>query len=201
MISKVSAPRPSLWALFSTFLVTGIQSFGGGSSTFLLIRQACVGRGWTSEDEFVRTWALAQISPGINLLKLTVMIGYRLRGWAGVVAAASGLMLPSGFVTALMTAGFTAIRGQALVQAAMKGVLPATIGLSLTMAVQTAQPLIARGYKEGPVRLGASLAIVVAAAMLLALANVSPVVVLLLSGAVGVPVMGWLPVRGKAEQA
>ena len=74
--------KPGLWELFVTWLLLGIQSFGGGSSTFLLIHQACITRHWLNEEEFTRSWALAQIAPGINLVKLTAMIGYRLRGWA-----------------------------------------------------------------------------------------------------------------------
>jgi chromate transporter len=192
--------RPSLWLLFRTLLTLGIQSFGGGSTTFLLIQRACVGRGWLSEEEFVRTWALAQISPGINLLKLTVMVGYRLRGWPGVAAAVTGLLLPSAGATALMTAGFSAIRGQPMVQAAMKGVLPATIGLSLAMAYQMAQPLFVRGYKEGPLRLSASLLIVLAAALGLGLADLSPVLALLLAGGAGVLLMAWTPLRAWGRQ-
>ncbi len=150
-------PRPSLWHIFRTWLAIGIQSFGGGSSTFFLIHQVCIHRGWLTEDEFVRTWALSQISPGINLVKLTVLVAHRLRGWPGLLAGLAGLLLPSALVTVLMTAGFTLIRGQPLVQAAMRGILPATIGLSLAMAFQMGQPLFTRAYKEGILRLGGHL--------------------------------------------
>ena len=187
--------RPALREIFMTWLVIGFQSFGGGSSTLLLINRACIQRDWLDEDEFVRSWALAQISPGINLLKLTFLIGYHLRGWPGLAAAASGLLLPSATVTVLMTAGFEAIRNQPLVQAAMKGILPATIGMSLAMAVQMAQPLLARARREGPARLGLHLAILVGAALLLGIGGLSPVLVLLLSGAVTLLLLAIIPVR------
>ena len=146
-----------------TWLTLSIQSFGGGSSTFYLIHQACITRGWLDEAEFVRAWALVQVSPGINLVKLTVLIGYQLRGWPGLAVAMGGLLLPSALVTVLMTAGFTAIRSQPVVQAAMRGVLPATIGLSLAMAVQMAQPLLRRAHREGRRRVAAHLAVMAAA--------------------------------------
>ena len=194
MPDQPASPKPSLWTLFSTLLIIGIQSFGGGSSTFYLIHQTSVGRGWWSEDEFVRTWALAQISPGINLLKLMVMLGYRLRGWPGIIATSAGLMLPSALITVLMTAGFSAISRLALVKAALRGILPATIGLSLAMAVQMAQPVFTRAYKEGPARLAAHLLILTTAALGLALAGLSPVLILLLAGAVAIPVLALIPV-------
>jgi chromate transporter len=187
--------RPGVWKIFSTWLLLGIQSFGGGSSTFLLIHQACVDRGWLEEEEFVRTWALAQISPGINLVKLTVLVGHRLRGWPGLIAGMAGLLLPSATLTVLMTAGFSVIRSQPLVQAAMKGVLPATIGLSLAMGVTTAQPVLSRARQEGPSRLGLHLSILAGAALLMAVPGVSPLVVLLLAGTAAILLLAVIPVR------
>ena len=99
-------PRVSLWDIFITWFWMGLQSFGGGSSTFILIHRACISRGWQTEEEFVRTYALAQISPGINLLKLTILVTNKLRGLGGALAGLAGLMIPSGVVTVLMTAGF-----------------------------------------------------------------------------------------------
>ena len=187
-----------MWNIFITFFVLGIQSFGGGTSTFYLIHQVCISRGWLDEEAFVRDWALSQISPGINLVKLTVLVGYQLRGWPGLAAAAAGLLLPSAAATALMTAGFAAIHSAPLVQAALKGVLPATIGLSLSMGVQMGQPLLARAQREGKSRLGVHILILVSAALLMAANAVSPVLVLLLAGAVTMLALALIPVKKHA---
>ncbi len=177
------------------FFILGLQSFGGGSSTLILIRQTCLQRGWMEEGEFVRTWALVQMAPGINLLKLTSLIGHKLRGWAGLAAAMSGLLLPSALVTVLMTAGYSAVRDQPLVQAALKGLLPATIGLSLMMSLQMAQPLLRKAYTESPLRLAANLVILGSAGLLFALLNASPMAVLLGGGAAGVLFLTLVPTR------
>jgi chromate transporter len=95
-----NSSRPGLWELFRIWLTVGLQSFGGGASTFFLVHQACIKRGWMSEEEFVHTSAISQISPGINLVKLTVLVGHRLRGWPGLISAAAGLLLPSAGVRA-----------------------------------------------------------------------------------------------------
>ncbi len=185
--------RPSLGEILTTWLIFGIQSFGGGSSTFYLIHQACIERGWLNEDEFVRAWALAQMAPGINLLKLTMMIGFQLRGWPGLVLASAGLLLPSAVLTVLMTAGFATIRTVPLIQAVMKGVLPAAIGLSLANAVQMAQPLFSRAQQQGWARLAAHLFILLAAALLLALTSISPIVILVLAGAAAALLLALMP--------
>ena len=192
---SIQKPRPGLWQVFTTWLVIGAQSFGGGTSTLILIHQACMKHGWVAEDEFVRLWALVQIAPGINLVKFTILLGHRLRGWPGLLAACSGLLLPSAGVTVLMTAGFTAIQGQPLVKAAMRGVMPATVGLSLAMGAQMAQPLFGQAIKEGRPRLAAHLLISVCAALLLGLYNASPVLVLLAAGTAAVLLLPRLPLK------
>ncbi len=181
------------------FFVLGLQSFGGGSSTLILIRQTCLQRGWMEEGEFVRTWALVQMAPGINLLKLTALIGHKLRGWAGLAAAMSGLLLPSALVTVLMTAGYSAVRDQPAVQAALKGLLPATIGLSLMMSLQMAHPLLKKAYAESPLRLTANLVILGSAGLLFALLNASPMAVLLGGGAAGVLLFAIVPARARTR--
>lgn len=179
----------------------GIQSFGGGSATFYLVYQACLARRWLDEDEFSRAWALAQISPGINLIKLTMLIGKRLRGWPGLVAAVAGLLVPSALATILMTAGFSAIRDQPRIQAAMRGIFPATIGLSLAMAIQMGWPVLTRARREGSIRLGAHILILAGSALLLAAENVSPAVVLLLAGIATLFTLAVVPVRAEQQPA
>jgi chromate transporter len=179
----IERPRPRLWELFRTWLSIGLQSFGGGSPTFYLIHQACITRNWLDEAEFVRAWALVQISPGVNLIKLTMLIGYKLRGWRGLVAAVAGLVVPTALATVLMTAGFSLVKDQPVVKAAMRGIIPATLGLSLAVAWQMAQPLLVRARREGPTHLSTHIALLVGSALLMAVAGVSPVVVLLVAGA------------------
>ncbi len=187
----------NLWEIFVTWLVIGIQSFGGGTSTLLLIHQACIDKGWLEEDEFLRDWSMVQISPGINLVKFTGLIGYRLLGWPGLASAMAGLLLPSALVTVLMTAGFSIIRDQPVVVAAMKGILPATVGLSITMSIQMGQALLGKAHKEGPLRLGAHLFILGTAALLMAVTSLSPVLVLLVCGGAAVLFLAVIPVKAK----
>ncbi|MCX6079610.1 MAG: chromate transporter [Chloroflexi bacterium] len=181
-------------SLFMDWFLIGIQSFGGGSSTFSLVHQIAIKRGWLNEEEFVRAWALAQISPGINLVKLTVMIGYRLAGWRGIIASVSGLLLPSAVLTILMTSGFAAIRTIAWIQAMVKGILPAAIGLSFAMSVQMAHSIFISAHKEGFWRLGAHVIILLVTVLLMSMTGISPVIILLLSGIAAVALLAIIPV-------
>jgi chromate transporter len=178
-----SRGKTGLWRMFVTFLLIGLQSFGGGSATFLLIQQASEKNGWMKEEEFIKSWAVCQLSPGINLIKFTILIGKRLRGWQGVLAATSGLVVPSALVTALMTAFYTLYKDLPKIQAAMRGILPATIGLSLAMSANLAVPVFKAAKVEGGVRFLVQVVIVVLATVSMALGWLSPLLVML--GAAG----------------
>jgi len=186
--------------LFKAWFLIGIQSFGGGSSTLFLIHQACIQRGWLDEEAFTRAWGLVQISPGINLVKMTVLIGFYLRGWQGVIASMTGLLLPSATVTVLMTAGFTALRDQPAIQSILKGVLPAAVGLSLAMSLQMAVSLLGRAWQEGKPRFSLHTIILIGSALLLSLLKMSPLLVLALAGMTAMLLHLALPVQQKQPE-
>ncbi len=178
--------RRGLFTLFFRWFLIGIQSFGGGSATFFLINQACIKFGWITEEEFLNAWALAQLTPGINLIKLTVFIGNRLYGWRGVLMSLAGLLLPSALVTLLMTAFYSEVQSIASVKAVMRGILPATIGMALAMTIRMLSPILKIAIKEGQYRFGIHIAIVVITTIAMATELVSPLLIMLLTGVVSI---------------
>lgn len=140
----------SLWRLAWIWFTIGIQSFGGGTATLFLIRRTAVERyHWLSAEEFTSDWALVQAAPGINLLCMTILVGNRVAGFAGALAALFGLMLPSVTITIVMTALYADLRNQPIVQAALRGIVPATVGLGLVLSVRMALPILAARGRDG----------------------------------------------------
>jgi chromate transporter len=143
-------PRPPLWRLLWIWFVLGLQSFGGGTATLFLIRRAAVERHrWISPEEFTRDWALVQAAPGINLLCMTILVGHRVAGLAGALVTLFGLMLPSVTITIVMTALYADLRNLPVIQAALRGIVPATVGLGLVLTVRLVVPLLAARGREG----------------------------------------------------
>lgn len=143
-------PSPPLVTVLRVWLLLGLQSFGGGAATLTLIRREIVERrGWLTDAEFVRDWALCQVAPGINLVCLTILIGRRLAGARGIGVALLGLLLPSVTITIALTACYAHFRDLRLVQAAVRGVIPGTVGLGLLTSYQMARPLLAVARREG----------------------------------------------------
>jgi chromate transporter len=174
------APRPSTWQLFRIWAGVGLQSFGGGASTTFLIQRAFIEKHrWLSIEEFMHLWSLCLLTPGINLVALTVLIGKKLGGTRGIVASLAGMLLPSAAITCLLAALFKQIEHVAAVQAVLRGVIPATGGIMLLVGVNFALPLIRRGYKEGIVYLLGSGIIMIACALAVIVLKLSVIIVVL----------------------
>src|ERR1700758_111205 len=103
-ISEAPASKEdvSLLSLFKIFLTIGAISFGGGVVAYL--REYIVrGEQWMDDDEFLDSLEIGQTLPGLIAVNLSVIVGDRIRGAAGAVAAAVGILLPGTIV--VMTAG------------------------------------------------------------------------------------------------
>jgi len=147
---KLQDPRPGKCQLFRIWAAIGLQSFGGGASTTFLIQRAFIEKHkWLSMEEFSYLWNLCILTPGINLVALTVLIGKRLGGTWGIAISLAGMLLPSAAITCLLAVIFLQIENITAVQAIFRGVIPATGGIMLVVGLNFALPLIRKGYKEG----------------------------------------------------
>lgn len=178
--------RVSPWTLLRIWTSIGLQSFGGGASTQLLIwREFTEKRTWLDAAEMARFWSLCLFTPGINLIALTVLIGRKLGGPRGIVASLAGMLLPSATVTCLLAAGFEAVRHSPIVHAVLHGIIPATAGIMAVVGYNFARPIVARERKEGLQPLSISVAIMAASAFMLIAFKLSVVAVLAAVGLVG----------------
>src|SRR5216684_7229689 len=177
---KLQDPRPGIWRLFRIWASVGLQSFGGGASTVFLIQRTFIEKHrWLSIEEFMHLWNLCILTPGINLVALTILIGRKLGGVWGIIASLAGLLLPSATITCLLAVIFKQIEQLAAVQAVLRGVIPATGGIMLLVGLNFALPLVRRGYKEGVLYLLASSVLIIACALAVILLKVSVIIVLL----------------------
>lgn len=149
MDSTGTASRIDLTDFFTVWLKIGLQSFGGGISTFALIREAAIRKfQWVTEEEFLEIWAMVQVAPGINLIALTILLGKRGFGNRGIVAALLGLLLPTVLLTGLITAGYTKVQHLPITEAAIRGAIPAIVGLGIVTSVQTIMPLLRSAVRD-----------------------------------------------------
>lgn len=176
----------SSWHFLRVWFNLGLHSFGGGAATIYMIRRAAVERyHWLSGDEFTRDFAISQLTPGINILALTILIGRRCGGALGIALALAGLLLPSVTITIALTALYTQIQQLAVVQAALRGVIPATVGLGVALAWNLAYPLMRQSGREGRTMLIVSSGVLVGSALVALLIGPPVVLILLSAGSLG----------------
>ncbi|MFC0408384.1 chromate transporter [Roseomonas elaeocarpi] len=135
---------PGLWAIFAAFSRIGLTSFGGGLSGWML-REFVQTRRWISEGEFLSGLALAQAFPGVNVVNLSIWIGYRLRGGAGALAGVLGIVAPAMFVAIAVAAVFARLSAYHAAHVVLAGIAAAAIGLSLQMGLRAGWRVVRQG--------------------------------------------------------
>lgn len=116
--------------LFFTFAKIGTFTIGGGYAMIPLIQREVVdNQHWLEEEEFMNMIALAQAAPGVIAVNSAIFLGYRLAGWRGLISSVLGAVLPSFVIILLIAMAFRNIREIPQVEAIMKGMRPAVVGL------------------------------------------------------------------------
>ncbi len=165
--------------LFWTYLKIGTFTLGGGYAMLPLIQREVVDRRhWIDEEEFLNMIALAQAAPGIIAVNSAIFIGWRCGGWKGMLGAVLGAILPSFCIILAIAMLFQDYRDQPAVEVVFKGVRPAVVAL-------IAAPLL-KMAKAAKIS-WATAAVPVSAALLIWLADLSPVWIILITiaGTVG----------------
>lgn len=118
------------WKLFWTFLKIGTFTLGGGYAMIPLIQREVVEKQrWIEEEEFLNMLALAQSAPGVMAVNTAIFIGYKIRGWKGVVFTTLGSVLPSFTIILLIATVFIRFKEYPAVEAVFKGIRPAVVAL------------------------------------------------------------------------
>jgi chromate transporter len=141
--------RPSLFDLARAWIVVSTQSIGGGASTLFLMRRQMVERHrWVTHRQFLEDYALSKMSLGINLVALAGLIGSRVAGRRGIAVSLVALLVPAAAITLTLTIGYTLLRDDPLVRAALTGAGPAAAGMTAGIALTFMRQTVRRGWRR-----------------------------------------------------
>lgn len=128
--------------LFLTFAKIGAFTFGGGWAMISIIEREVVDKHrWLDKSEFLDLLAVAQSMPGILAVNISVVVGDRIRGLKGSVAAALGTIMPC-FLIILTIAVFLTpefITNNPTISAIFKGIRPAVVALIVAPVITSAR--------------------------------------------------------------
>ena len=122
--------KRDLWDLYSTFLKIGGFTLGGGYAMIPLIQREVVDRKkWVQENDMVDYLTLCQSVPGAIAINTATLVGYRVGGIPGALAATAGMITPSLISIILIASIFTQFQQWELIQRAFTGVRAAVVAL------------------------------------------------------------------------
>lgn len=167
-----------LLQLLVSFFTVGFFSYGGGYAMIPLIEREIVQRQqWLSAREFLDILAIAEITPGPVAINSATFVGYRMAGVLGSVMATLGVVLPSLLVIGILSFLYIKYQGAPWLKAAFAAIRPMVVVLILMAAINIGTRTIYDTYST----------VVAATALVLMLkTRVNPILLLVLSGVVGV---------------
>lgn len=168
-------------SMFHAFYRSGALVFGGGHVVLPLLSEAVVKPGWVGEASFLAGYGAAQAVPG-PLFTFAAYLGaaatHPLTGVTGAALALFAIFLPGILLQLAALPFWSAMRGHTTVQASMRGINAAVVGL---LAAALYRPVW-----TSAVLAPADFAVVTAGFVLLVAWKAPPLVVVLLSAGAGV---------------
>lgn len=153
--------------LFMVFFRIGLFTLGGGYAMVPLIEREVVDKKkWIDERDFLDVFAIAQSLPGPIAVNTSVFVGYKVRGFLGSVVGVLGTVMPSFIVMIIIASFFVGIKDDPTVAAVFKGIRPAVAALIAGSVWSLGKKAKLNWYTGG---------IMVAAALAVWLAGLSPV--------------------------
>lgn len=195
-----------IWELFLCFLKVGVLGFGGGLAIVRLIYDSIQPFMEMSSETFANIVAISQITPGPLAVNAATYVGFEAAGFKGALAATIGVILPAFIIVSLVCRAMQKLRESRIVNGALTGIRPATMGLIGAAAITLIPPAVAGEGRLGSgllAKLGAdvtggtlgtlfglpvdivSILIIAATVLLIAKYRKSPFFVLIIMGCLG----------------
>ena len=143
-----AASGGNLWQLFTGMLSISAFTFGGGFVIVTLMKRKFVDeKHWLTEQEMLDMTALAQSSPGAIAVNAAILMGWKVAGLAGMLAAVLGTILPPMAILAVISLGYQAFAGNRYVSLALRGMQSGVAAVILDVSLSLGQQVVKRGQK------------------------------------------------------
>ena len=117
----MSERKQKLWILFKSMFILSSCTFGGGFVIVSLMKKKFVEElKWLEEDEMLDVTAITQSVPGPLPVNASVIIGYRMAGILGSLAAIAGTILPPMIILSIISLFYDQFRTNKYVAIALQ---------------------------------------------------------------------------------
>ncbi len=135
-MQKKSSRAHTLLTLFFSMLSISAFTFGGGFVIVTLMKQKFVDKlHWLDETEMLDMTAIAQSSPGAIAVNAAILVGWRTAGFAGMLAAVAGTILPPIVVLSVISLFYEAFAANRYVALVLRGMQAGVAAVILSVVV------------------------------------------------------------------
>lgn len=175
--------KPSLGEIFFSFLRLGLTAFGGPAMVAYIKRMTVDREHWIDEESFRDGVSFCQMIPGATAMQTSAYVGLKIRGLVGALASFIGFGMPAFIIMVILAAFYS-----------QTATLPVSIaifrGLQVIIVAIIANSAVSFGRSSLKKWLHAIIAMIAAALFLF---GVTPILVILFAG-----LLGLVFVRGEA---
>lgn len=171
------------------FFKTGLFSIGGGLATLPFLSRMGEKYGWFSQEELANMLAVSESTPGPIGVNMATYVGNTAGGVFAGALATIALVLPSYLVILMVSKIMNRYHDNPLVQGAMTGLRPASVGMigAAVLGVLQSVLLDASAIQwQHAVKLPELILFVILSALYLKFNKLHPIVILLVGAVVGI---------------
>lgn len=166
--------------LYLTMAQVGVCTFGGGYAMLPVIqRQVVEKKGWITEEELTDYYAVSQCTPGVIAVNTATFTGYKVKGVPGGILATLGVVTPSIIIIAIIAAFLSYFADIPWVMHAFAGIRACVCALILCAVLKLLKSSVVDAV---------SAVIFIIVLILAAFVGISPVILVVLAGIVGLAV-------------
>lgn len=175
----------NLLKLFTSTLYISAFTFGGGFVIITFMKKKFVDEyHWIEEDEMLDLAALAQSSPGAIAVNAAILVGWRMGGFAGMVTAVLGTIIPPILLLSVISFFYSAFVSNSYIALLLKGMQAGVAAVILDVVCSLGTGVV---KKRSPVHL----AVMAAAFLATFVWNVNVILIILAAAAVGILTEVW----------
>ena len=142
-MSSPASKRGILRKLFFSTLYLSAFTFGGGYVIITLLKRKFVDElKWIEEDEMLDLVAIAQSSPGPIAVNGAIVLGYKLAGFAGILFAVFGAIIPPFVILSIISFFYQAFKNNFVIQALLTGMKSGVSAVILSVVFDMASGIV-----------------------------------------------------------
>ena len=163
--------------LFLTFAKIGAFMFGGGYAMLpLLERELIEKKGWTTQEDILNYFAIAQCTPGVIAVNTDTFVGHKQKGVVGGIVATVGVIFVPMIIILTIALALQAFWGHPLVARIFSGIRIAVAALIVSAVIKLFKSSVKNWF---------GIILCLLAFCAIAFLDVSPVVVVILAALSG----------------